>query len=330
MRKGLMLPCLILTAAALGLYPLLSHFYFTQQAAPPPGIHPRESRLVRIWLVGDMMGADAYLKKQAAAFEKAHQGVRLYLRTARAQELADPEAVLPDGVIFSPGIFPQPEKLLTPLVGSWPIPDRLLMAGKWQGQQYALPLLLGGYVLAEAAEGDAPFQCAPGVPALLAGAGGVASADARQSSQAQVYSDFTARRCRRALLTLKQLRAFEALCAKGKGFAYTAAPMTICCTDLCLAGAVLGDKATEALAFMQFLLAAPAQQALADYGFFPVDPTLALYDAQTPLLAQTQALFAREAALPSLFAYDAARAQALGHSVFFQGANPQRAFEQLQ
>ncbi|MBQ8536812.1 MAG: hypothetical protein IJ461_05340, partial [Clostridia bacterium] len=226
MRKWLLVPCLILTAAAIGLYPLLSHFYFTQQAAPPPGIRPKENRLVRIWLIGDCVGADGYLKKQAAAYEKAHTGVRLYLRAAQASELADPQAVLPDGVIFAPGAIPEPERLLTPLAGAWPMADSLLMAGKWQGEQYALPLLLGGYALAASDQGESSLQCAPGIPLLLAGALGLPAdglpATFAQVSQPQVYQDFTARRCRQAVLTLRQIRSFQALVEKGKGFAYTA------------------------------------------------------------------------------------------------------------
>ena len=317
MRRKLLLPCLALTAAIIALYPLLSHFYFSQQAALPPGIRPRETKLLRIWLLGDMLGAESYLKQQAAAYEKAHPGRRLYLRSARLSELEDPAALLPDGVIFSPGALPQPEKVLKPLAGSWSVPDRLLMAGKWRTEQYALPFLLAGYALAEQAAGEG-YEAAAGVPALLALPEKAASAEL---SQSKVYENFAAGRSRRAVLTLKQVRTLNA-----RDYAFTARALPYGFTDLCLAAGAAGENAEEMLAFLQFLLTAPAQEALRDYGFFTVLPTLTLYDNTMPLMAQAEAVFQKAAALPSLFAFDPARARAMS----LTETDPEAAFERLQ
>lgn len=360
-KRWLILPCLLLTALALGLYPLLSRSFFDQQQAPPPGVHARENRLLRIWLVGDVTGADGYLRQQAAAFEKAHGDIRVYLRTALADELAAPEAVLPDGVIFGPGAIPAPESLLVPLTGDWAISQALLRSGAWQGQQYALPLLLGGYALVtDQPAFDAPslmnsatpartqgkrrisatysLQCAPGAPLLLAATlmpQPVAQAglpeDFAQLSQGRVYQDFTSRRCHGAVLTLRQLRAFQALASAGKGFSFSVRAFPSGFTDLCLAGGVVsGGSRQDALAFLQYLLAPSAQQALGDYGLFSVDGSLSLYTAETPLLDQAELMFSQGAALPNLFAFDPAQMDALGRSAFYQGTDLQAILSQIQ
>lgn len=321
MRQRLLWPCLFLTLAAVAVLPILSRFYYSQQSALPPGIQPRETTLMRIWLVGDMMGADSFLKKQAAAYEKRHPARRLYLRTARPQELADPDALLPDGIIFAPGTLSQPENLLKPLTGAWPVPDRLLMAGKWQGETYALPLLLGGYALGENPKGEG-FEAAAGIPLMLASDQPVTETSLPQQ---KVYENFAAGRSRQAVLTLRQVRS---LIAKDHAFRGTALPYGF--TDLCLAGGVMGENAAGALAFFQYLLTPEAQQALREYGLFSVDASLTLYDESTPLMAQAEAIFQRESALPSLFAFDPDTARALSLSVHHQRENPKAAFERLQ
>ena len=321
MRKRLLWPCLLLTAAALALYPILSHFYFEQQKALPPGISRRETRLLRIWLLGDLQGAEGFLKKQAAAFEKQRPDCRIYLRSAQPSELQAPQTHLPDGVVFAPGCLANPEALLTPLAGDWPIPDRLLLCGKWQAKQYALPLLLGGYALARQTQGEG-FEAAPGVPLLLA-APEKASSDA--PTQSKVYENFAAGRVERAILTLRQVRSLNA-----REYPFTAQALAWGFTDLGLAGGVMGPKGLDALAFIQFLLSDESQQGLAAYGLFSVNPALTLYDESTPLMAQAESVFQSHSALPSFFAFDQEKARALSLGLHEQGMGPDAAFERLQ
>ena len=86
MRKRLLWPCLLLTAAALALYPILSHFYFEQQKALPPGISRRETRLLRIWLLGDLQGAETYLDTFCKKSDTAKQYVQKWMPIVAASQ----------------------------------------------------------------------------------------------------------------------------------------------------------------------------------------------------------------------------------------------------
>ena len=65
-----------------------------------PGLKGKERTLLRIWVTEAPGGAVSWLKGQLRAFEKQHPGVSTYLRTVDAAELAHPEAVLPDVVLY--------------------------------------------------------------------------------------------------------------------------------------------------------------------------------------------------------------------------------------
>lgn len=116
--------------------------------ALPPGISAPSTRLLRVWLIEENLSASSWLKRQAAGFEDAQSGVSVYLRTARPQELSEPDSVLPDLVVFGPGAVKSPESQFLPLTGEFPLADGALRAGRWQTMQYAVPICLDGYVLA--------------------------------------------------------------------------------------------------------------------------------------------------------------------------------------
>jgi hypothetical protein len=120
----------------------------THEEALPPGISAPEKKLLRVWLVGDSVGAAGWLKRQAANLEQTQGGAMVYLRTARPQELIQPGTVLPDLVIFGPGAVKAPESLFVPLAGDFSLDEGAKRAGRWQLEQYALPICLDGYALA--------------------------------------------------------------------------------------------------------------------------------------------------------------------------------------
>lgn len=118
-----------------------------------PGLAAKERTLLRIWVVNAPGGAQTWLKAQLRQFEKQHPGVSTWLRTVSAAELTAPETVLPDIVFYMPGDVTSPERVFLPLSGDMPARDgllreELLRCGRWQNQQYGLPLCWGAWVLA--------------------------------------------------------------------------------------------------------------------------------------------------------------------------------------
>ncbi len=118
-----------------------------------PGLTARDRTLLRIWVVGSPGGGQAWLKTQLRTFEKKHRGVSTYVRTVSATELTAPESVLPDVVLYMHGDVTGPSALFLPLAGDMAARDgllreELLRCGRWQGQQYGLPLCWGAWVLA--------------------------------------------------------------------------------------------------------------------------------------------------------------------------------------
>ena len=118
-----------------------------------PGLGTADRVLLRIWVVDAPGGGQAWLKEQLRAFEKTNPGVSTYLRTVSAEELTNPEAILPDVVLYLPGSLTDPQELFLPLSGeavgreTSALREALLRCGRWQGQQYGLPLCWGAWVL---------------------------------------------------------------------------------------------------------------------------------------------------------------------------------------
>lgn len=146
MKKAILPVFLCLALSAL-IIPLLLH------KDAPPSLSPKERTLLRIWVVNAPGGGMAWLKDQLRLYEKQHPGVSTYLRSVSGDELTAPEAVLPDMVLCMPGDVTEPQGLFLPLSGAMaarngPLREELLRAGRWQGQQYGLPLCWGAWVLA--------------------------------------------------------------------------------------------------------------------------------------------------------------------------------------
>ena len=124
-----------------------------QDAPLLPSLTTKERKLLRIWTISAPGGGQAWLKGQLRLFEKQHPGVSTYLRTVSAEELAQPDAVLPDVALYMPGDVTEPAAHFLPLSGEMTARDgllreELLRCGRWRGTQYGLPLCWGTWVLA--------------------------------------------------------------------------------------------------------------------------------------------------------------------------------------
>ncbi len=142
---GVLLCALTIILAALALHR-------TGGASAIPGLTGKERILLRIWAVDSPGGGQAWLKKQLHLFEKQHPQASTYLRLVSAEELTNPDAVLPDIVLYMPGTLTDPQQHFLPLSGemvhSGGLREELLRCGRWQTQQYGLPLCWGAWVLA--------------------------------------------------------------------------------------------------------------------------------------------------------------------------------------
>lgn len=144
----------ILAATALLLFlggGFLAWRHMGEQAVP--GLTGKQRTLLRIWTISSPGGGQAWLKQQLRTFEKAHPGISTWVRTVSPEDLAAPDAVLPDVVLYMPGDLADPEAQFLPLSGDMAARDgllreELLRCGRWQQTQYGLPLCWGGWMLA--------------------------------------------------------------------------------------------------------------------------------------------------------------------------------------
>lgn len=132
-----------------------------------PGLQGRERTLLRIWITGSPGGGQAWLTGQLRAFERLHPGVSTHLRIVSPEEAADPEAVLPDVLLFLPGDVADPAALLTPLPTPGAIRSDVLRAGQLQGVPYALPLCWGAWVMAVDGSLEPEIAATPAPTTLL-------------------------------------------------------------------------------------------------------------------------------------------------------------------
>lgn len=113
-----------------------------------PGASKSERKLIRIWITSSVGGGESWLKDCLKAWEKAHPAMMTYLRTVSPDELLRSDTVLPDLILYTPGDIVNPDRFFTPIRGVEGAREALLRCGRWQRQQYGLPLCYGAYVLA--------------------------------------------------------------------------------------------------------------------------------------------------------------------------------------
>ncbi len=141
------------------------------QPRPKPQVVAPTTRMVlRVWVCEQWTGSTAWIERQAAAFERSHPGMSLRIRRAQAVELTDQESVLPDLLVFAPGVLAAPDKFLTPIHGDVAVRSVLSAAGRWRGTQWALPVAMGGYGLLVNEEGQRDPNLSILDPDAMAGA----------------------------------------------------------------------------------------------------------------------------------------------------------------
>lgn len=139
-RRILCIIALLLTAA------LLLHRPSAPAADQLPGAPAAQRTLISIWTLNSIGGSQAWLKQALKRYERTHPGVMTYLRQAAAEDLADPDAILSDLLLYMPGDLTDTAQL-RPLGGSLPVSSALLSCGQKDGLQYGLPLCWGAYVM---------------------------------------------------------------------------------------------------------------------------------------------------------------------------------------
>lgn len=149
-RRTSALCCLLLAAALLCALPsLLLSLSSRDGERMAERLRPKTAQMLTIWLISDAAESKKHLNEQIALFEKQNAGVRVYLRRADAEELFTDGAVLPDVVLFSPGVVTDPARALLPIDATHlGCASDGLTAGRSAGVQYAVPIWYAPSVLA--------------------------------------------------------------------------------------------------------------------------------------------------------------------------------------
>ena len=139
MRHAGVLSALLLTAALLCAMPGLMQWP-QQSGRADESLRPAQLRTLTVWLMPGDVGDRKLLGERCAAFEKEHDGVRIFLRVVTADEFTAENAVLPDVALFETGDLITPEVFL-------PLADVSAVSGQSAGVQRAVPLWLSPNVL---------------------------------------------------------------------------------------------------------------------------------------------------------------------------------------
>ncbi len=153
MRRWRAAAAVIAAVALIAVLPLVRGFL------PMPRKQRAEERpfggVVTVWVAATWRpgagGFTAWVSRQARAFEKENRGVWVDVRAiepqAAALALADPDAQLPNVLLWGSGLLSSPEGALLPLEGGGGVRPELQGTGAWSGQCYALPIAQGGHAL---------------------------------------------------------------------------------------------------------------------------------------------------------------------------------------
>lgn len=277
-----------------------------------PGKEAAPRRLVRIWVCSSVGGGESWLRDCLKAWEKQHPGAMTFLRTVSSEELTRENAVLPDILLYTPGTISSPQDFFLPLSGTDGLREPLLRCGRWQLQQYGLPLCYAGYALAidstaephlaatpapttllgrPAATAPAQASPTPGLPegvTLMAGKGcglftlgcllpehPALANDPSADDTAAVYSRFRSRQASSALLTTGQITALS-----GTFPFRTLIPREVITDQVWLASVFPGADPSCA-DLLAWLTGPESQRRLSQQGLHTVRQDLRLYAAGT-------------------------------------------------
>lgn len=285
-----------------------------------PGADAAQRRLLRIWVTSSIGGGESWLRDCLKAWEKANPGTLTFLRTVSADELTREGAVLPDILLYTPGVITAPQDHFAPISGVEGVREPLLRAGRWQTLQYGLPLCYAGYALAvdsaiepqlavtpapttllgrPAATINPDATATPGLPdnaTLLAPKGcglftlGILlddrpalSDDFATTDTADVYRRFQARQATSALLTTGQITALNGV------FPLRVITPSEVLTDQVLMASIFPDADASAAELLRYLISAECQRKLTQQSLHTVREDLRLYAAGTEALIETAA-----------------------------------------
>lgn len=353
-RRMAALGCLLLTAGMLLLLPgVWKSAEKTDTGRVDERLKPPKTQLLTVWLVGDRTDSLEHLRREISAFEKNEPGVRVYLRTADAEECLRADALLPDVVLFAPFLFPAPEKLLLPLPEELTAREEAMMAGKYADVQYALPLWFSPNVLAVPhallespppkstpkptpllgllSPTDVSIQpkatvTPPDIPWKALESGKVTSQSKPAGIALQQLQSM--RGARHELLnsaTVLSLSKLRALQQKGEEVVGFAMKPPVC--DRYLLGGLTRDTA-QGMKLLRFLLSEPSQRRLWQSALFP---TAILGSGSDDSLSDELArMYAASFVLPNAFTHTRAEYEQLCQSAFLAGEDVTRMLLRLR
>ncbi len=280
-----------------------------------PGLEEPQRVMLRLTLVDAPGGGQAWLNGRIRAFEKANPQISVYLRVGQASELTAEGAILPDVVLFTPGALEDASALI-PLTGAAGLREELLRAGRWRGDQLAMPLCWGGWVLAinsalepggrvtpapttllgkPAATRNAQATPTPGYPLPAAGKADVAlqspggaalftlGAILSPEERPVLPENFAQETSAQVFEGFRAQKWATAMLTTGQAVALEGIlPFRVMVaddvvTDQVFYGGLTASAGAEAAAFLAFLVSESSQEALYTQGLFPVRDDLALY-----------------------------------------------------
>lgn len=263
-------------------------------------LRPPKLRTLTVWKLGSGCGDGKLIAQACTAFEKQHKGVRIFLRSSDMQELAEPQAVLPDLVLFETGSLNIPDKVFLPLL------DEKEPSGMFGGVCYAVPLWLAPNVLC-VSHLDWERLVQPGMLALPEGV-------ALQQLMCMCSYPLREKLIRQTDAPMKDAAQVRPLAKRGESEAVLLAPAV---SD-CVRYASLCRDSADARAFVQFLRTEFAKEAPA-FGLIPTDCEVQSQDALTQ---QAIDLFAGTKTLPNAFAHLKNELHALCLDAFKRGQDP--------
>jgi len=296
-----------------------------------PGAESAQRQLIRIWVCSSVGGGESWLRECLKTWEKQNPGAMTFLRTVSPEEIAREDAVLPDMLLYTPGSITAPQEFFAPLSNVSGIREPLLRAGRWQMQQYGLPLCYAGYALAidssaephlavipapttmlgkPAATADPQATATPGMPeniTPLAPKGcGLFTLGCLMEQQpplegtlttGEVYRQFQARQSPAALLTTGQITALQSV------FPFRVMTPGEVITDQVWLASVFPKADESAADLLAYLTSAECQKKLTQQGLYTAREDLRLYATGTEGLmeaAAARALTAINAYIPAV------------------------------
>ena len=160
-RTGVITALLLTAALFLSMPGILRAFVPLDTNRMDERLRPPRMRTLTVWMIPGKTGDEKLISQACAAFEKAHPGVRIFLRVADAEELYADDAVLPDVALFDTGGVNMPEEAFLPLA------DGAESSAMYAGVSYAVPLWLSPSVIS-LPRSWMQAEAAPRSPSLLA------------------------------------------------------------------------------------------------------------------------------------------------------------------